>query len=246
MSSIVTATLKATIGLLVSKDRDKAAKKLKEGDVTDKKIRDLIVREIDDIMSKLDGLARKDLLAAVDAFEAGLKYLYHAIDAEAAAAVTVARKRNDNLEQLSSSSTTTTVKTIALAAEMTNMELTEVSETTKKALSEAKERFKMAREEATRAFNNEALSTFDYITTIRYIYRVIAATLESAVGTVVTAGVLSYLSVKSAMENALTECVNHAFRNSTLCQMFRTTLKSISRGASSISRAALAKTNGGK
>ena len=163
----------------------------------------MIVREIDDIMSKLDGLARKDLLAAVDAFEAGLKYLYHAIDVEAAAAVTVARKRNDNLEQLSSSSTTATVKTIALAAEMTNMELTEFSKTTKKALSEAKERFKMACEEATRAFNNEALSTFDRITTIRYIYRVIAATLESAVGTVVTAGVLSYLSVKSAMENAL-------------------------------------------
>ena len=75
MSSIVTAALKVTIGLLVSKGRDKAAEKLKEGDVTDKKIRDLIVREIDDIRSKLDGLARKDLLAAVDAFEAGLKYL---------------------------------------------------------------------------------------------------------------------------------------------------------------------------
>ena len=204
MSSIVTAVFKATVGLLVNKGRDKAAEKLKEGDVIDKKIRDLIVREIDDIKSKLDGLARKDLLAAIDAFEAGLKYLYHAIDAEAAAATTGAGKRNENLEELSSPATPATVKTVALAAEMTNMELTEFSETTKKSLSEAKERFKMAREEATRAFNNEALSTFDRITAIRY--RAMGTILESAVGTVLTAGDLSSLSVKSAMENALPEC----------------------------------------
>jgi len=172
--------------------------------VTDKKIRDLIVREIDDIKSKLDGLARKDLLSAIDAYEVGLKYLYQAIDAEAAAATIGARKRKENLEKPSSPSTTATVKTIALAAEMTNMELTEFSETTKKSLSEAKERFKMAREEATRAFNNEALSTFDRITAIRY--RAMGTILESAVGTVLTAGDLSSLSVKTAMENALPEC----------------------------------------
>ena len=188
----------------MNKGRDKAAEKLKEGDVIDKKIRDLIVREIDDIKSKLDGLARKDLLAAIDAFEAGLKYLYHAIDAEAAAATTGARKRNENLEELSSPATPATVKTVALAAQMTNMELTEFSETTKRALSEAKERFKMAREKATEATNNEALSTFDRITAVRY--RVMASMLESAVGTVLTAGDLSSLSVKTAMENALPEC----------------------------------------
>jgi len=84
------------------------------------------------------------------------------------------------------------------------MELTEFSETTKRALSEAKERFKMAREKATEATNNEALSTFDRITAVRY--RVMASMLESAVGTVLTAGDLSSLSVKTAMENALPEC----------------------------------------
>ena len=204
MSSIVTAVFKASVGLLVNKGRHKAAEKLKEGDVTDKKIRDLIVREMDDIKSKLDGLARKDLLAAIDAFEAGLKYLYRAIDVEAAAATTGTRKRNDNLEEFSSPATTTTVKTVALATEMTNMKLTEFSEATKRALSEAKERFKMAREKATEATNNEALSTFDRITAVRY--RVMASMLESAVVTVVTAGDLSSLSVKSAMENALPEC----------------------------------------
>ena len=55
MSSTITAVFKATFGLLVNKARDKAAENLKEGDVTDKRIRDLIQREIDDIKSKLDG-----------------------------------------------------------------------------------------------------------------------------------------------------------------------------------------------
>lgn len=54
MSSIVAAVFKATVGLLVNKGRDLAADRLKEGDVTDQQFRSLIVREIDEIKSKLD------------------------------------------------------------------------------------------------------------------------------------------------------------------------------------------------
>ena len=46
------------IGLLINKARDNAAEMLKEGDVTDQKVRGSIVREINQINSKLDGLAR--------------------------------------------------------------------------------------------------------------------------------------------------------------------------------------------
>ena len=80
MSSIVTAVFKATIGLLVNKGRDKAAEKLRDGDITDQKFRGLIVREIDDIKSKLDGLARKDLLASISFFEEGVELLYVVFD----------------------------------------------------------------------------------------------------------------------------------------------------------------------
>ena len=76
MSSIVPAVFKVTIGLLVNKGRDKAAAKLKDGDVTDQQFRGLIVREIDDMKSKLDGLSRKDLLASISFFEEGIKLLY--------------------------------------------------------------------------------------------------------------------------------------------------------------------------
>ena len=68
MSAIITAVFKATIGCLVDKGRDEAAKKLKDGDVTDQQFRGIIVREIDDMKSKLDGLPRKDLLASISFF----------------------------------------------------------------------------------------------------------------------------------------------------------------------------------
>ena len=80
MSAIVTSLLKAVVGLLVNKARDSAAEKLKEGDVSDQKIRELIQREMNDIKSKLDALSRKDLLSAIDAFEVGVQYLHHALE----------------------------------------------------------------------------------------------------------------------------------------------------------------------
>ena len=175
MSVVITAVFKATIGLIVNKGRDAAAERLKEGDVTDQKFRGVIVREIEEIKTKLDSLARKDLLAAIDAFEAGLKYLYQAIDVETGE-TTLRQGIEDHWKETSSPSTAAAVKTVALAAWKRNMELKELNGKTKRALSEAKERFKMAREEATKAFNNEALTTFDRITAIRY--RVMSTMLE--------------------------------------------------------------------
>ena len=52
MSSIALALFKETIGLLVNKGRDKAAEKLKDGDVLSQEFRKLIVRETYDIKSK--------------------------------------------------------------------------------------------------------------------------------------------------------------------------------------------------
>ena len=80
MSSIVTTVFKATIGLIVNKARDKAAERLNEGEVTEQKFRSLIVREIDDIKSKLDGLSRTNLLASISFFEEGIELLYEVFD----------------------------------------------------------------------------------------------------------------------------------------------------------------------
>ena len=80
MCSIVTSVLKDIFGFLLNKFRDHAAGKLKEGDSTDEKCRQLIVRELDDINTKLDGLARKDLRASISFFKEGMGRLNMCLD----------------------------------------------------------------------------------------------------------------------------------------------------------------------
>ena len=166
MSSIVTAVFKATIGLLVDKGRDKAAERLKEGDVTEQKFRSVIVREIDDIKSKLDGLSRKDLLASISFFEEGIELLYEVFDK--------ARSRSEGGEVPVQAAC---AEAFALAQEMRNVELTGLDESATRALAKAKQRFQDARKEATRAFKNEALTTSDRILAMEY--RVMSTILET-------------------------------------------------------------------
>ncbi|KAL9965396.1 hypothetical protein ACROYT_G029194 [Oculina patagonica] len=166
MSSIVTAVFKATIGLLVNKGRDKAAEKLKDGDVTDQKFRGLIVREIDDIKSKLDGLSRKDLLASISFFEEGIEFLYEMF-----------AKARSRSEYSAVTTQAACAEAFSLAEGMRTLELTNLDESATRALSNAKERFKDARREATRAFKNEALEISDRILALQY--RVMATILET-------------------------------------------------------------------
>ena len=209
MSSLVTTVFNSSIGWLVNKGREVTAEKLKQGDVTDQKIRDLIVREVEDIKSKLDGLSRQDLLAAVDSFETGIRYLFKALDVKPigqvsdATAETKVKIAAENIDELSLANA---VKAkVSAAAEMREKsENIDFDETTKITFSHAEKRFQMAREMATKAFNNEALKFFDRITAIRY--RIIATMLESVVERAGTIGDLSSSSVKIALENALPEC----------------------------------------
>ena len=208
MSAIISAVFKATIGLIVDKGRDVAAEKMKEGDVTDQKFRSLIVRDLKEIHHKLDALSQKDLKAAVDFFGTGLKNLNGAVVAMRSANVSVEadeagevseRSEEEDFHELALPSDTDPQKTIAVAAGIRKMQLTELDETTKRLLSDAQEKFRMAVEYTTHACNNEALNTFDRITAIRY--RVMAAMLKSAAETVRTTG-----DLKSALMSALPEC----------------------------------------
>ncbi|XP_068716146.1 uncharacterized protein [Montipora foliosa] len=204
MSSIITLLLKVTVGFLVDKTRACAVEKLRDGDVADQEIRKIIAREIEEVKSKLDALSRKDLLAAIDAFETGVRYLNEAMDLETDAA-TRSRQRADEPQLKDVVSWPTfpaPVKSIVLTAGIRNMKLTGFIGEARGVLSQGKERFKMAREEATKAFNNESLSTLDRIIAIRY--RVMAAILESAVE-ILRASTES-LSVKSVLKGVLPEC----------------------------------------
>ena len=180
MSSVLTAVLKATLGLLVNKGRDKAAAKLREGEVTDQKFRNLIVREIDDIKSKLDGLARKDILASVSFFKEGIVILYEVFekakhDKKFAITAKVTAAADKNLD-VSLESSATGIKTVSLAESLKNLRLDDLDEITRELLSDAKGRFKEARRKATEAFGNEALDTSDRI--LAMVIRVMATILE--------------------------------------------------------------------
>lgn len=168
MSSVVTAVLKATVGLLVSKGRDVAARKLKEGDVMDQKFRGLIVREIDDIKSKLEGIARKELLASISFFKEGIEFLYEVF--------TKVRFSNQVGPLTSQAGQFSSTEASSLSKRM-RLELADLNESASRALANAKERFKDARREATKAFANQALELSDRVLAMQY--RVMAIILET-------------------------------------------------------------------
>ena len=167
MSSLITAVFKATIGLLVNKGRDKLAEKLNEGDVTDQKFRGLIVREIDEIKSKLDGLARKDLLASISLFKEGIELLYEVFESA----------RPSSEHRAKTAAATACVEEFDIAKEMRKLELSALDESATRKLGRAKKKFELAHLRATDAFNNEALELPDRLLAMQY--RLMATILET-------------------------------------------------------------------
>ena len=166
MSSIVIYVFKSTIGLLASKGRDKVAEILKDGDVTDQKFHSLIVKEIEDIKSKLDALSRKDLEASISFFREGIALLYE-----------VFKIANARGECGTVTAQAACNEAIPLVEGIRRLELTGLDESAIRKLSTAKKRFEDARREATRAFKNEGLKTSDRILAMKY--RVMATILET-------------------------------------------------------------------
>ena len=166
MSSIVTGILSSTLGLLLNKARDATAKSLQDGDVTDAKIREMVVRELNDIKTKLDGLSRKDLLSSYMFLKEGVQLVNDSLDKS------IDEGKNDG---------GVTSSTLPSASDILNDAL-QLSEAMKKLKivsdqSEfARKRFKRAREEATHAFCNEALSIRDRIFAAKL--RVVSEILE--------------------------------------------------------------------
>ena len=193
MSSIVTALFKVTIGLLVDKGRDKAAEILKDGDVTDQRFHSLIVREIDDVKSKLDALSRKDLEASISFFEEGIALLYEVFD--------IVKSRN---ERGAATAQAACDEAFSLVEGIRRLELTGLDESATRKLSTAKERFKDARREATRAFKNEGLKTSDRILAMKYrVMATILETVDNPADAVAPCGVcVKELNSLSAVQNS--------------------------------------------
>ena len=182
MSALVTAVLKATVGLLLTKGQNRLAEKLLECDVT--QFRNMIVRELDDIKSELDGLARKDLLLRISFFKEGIVFLSKVLDkgyyANCGPESSKVKTRDETAEMDKSTEgldlPTADVKTVSLSVKAQETLFAELDESGKRALADAKKRFDEARMKATEAFNNVALSTKDRILAMKY--RVMSTILE--------------------------------------------------------------------
>lgn len=161
MSSIVTAVINATIGLVVDKSRDVVAKRLEGGDVTDETIRRWIAREFTAISSKLNGLARKDLKASISHFRTGLVYLFELLNKA---------QSGDDGKQPSATA-------VNIPETLNRWKGTDLDEADTRALLNAKEGFKDAERKATDAFENDALETSDRIQAM--VIRVAARILEN-------------------------------------------------------------------
>ena len=184
MSSIITGILNSTIGLLWNKTRDWAAVKLQHGDVTDAQIREIVVRELNDIKTKLDALSRKDLLSSYSFLREGVELLNVCLD----------RSTHSTQDDQGESSTMSSDVASAILNEV--LEMTRAVEKLNiKSCSEyksARKRFEDARKEATKAFCNEALKIEDRIFAAKL--RVVSEILENleSPNTAIT-GCLSFL-----------------------------------------------------
>ena len=195
MSAIVTSLFEALMGLLVNEARDRAAKKLKDGDVMEQKIGELIQRDIDDIKLKLDALLRLDLLTAMDKFETGFRCLCQVLEIDYNR-VTSALFTNEP----SVNAPNAPALTSAIEQGERNLGIKEFGDEAKRLLRQGKRSFRVARESATKAFNNEALDTVHRIAAIRY--RVMAAMLESLAESLAATTDLSSLSREKALQTA--------------------------------------------
>ena len=172
MTSIVTSILSSTLGLLWNKARDATAKSLKDGDVTDAKIREIVVRELNDIKTKLDGLSREKLLASY-MFLKGVQLLSVSLDKSKDEQKAVMNEDKDDGSVTSSttpSSSDILNDALQLSQAMGKLKIVSNQSET------AKDRFKYARMEATHAFCNEALSIQDRIFAAKL--RVVSEILE--------------------------------------------------------------------
>ncbi|CAB4014087.1 Hypothetical predicted protein [Paramuricea clavata] len=164
--------LSSTVGLVAGKVYDHLTNKLKDGDVANEKLRQMIVRDLNDIKSKLDCISLKDLGASYTFLREGVRVLNLALDkwnedqkASEGPANEATRVMND------------TESGILNAALSLPQAIQRLKISPDKRFADAQDCFNKSREAATHAFNNKSLSIKDRIMACKL--RVAASILES-------------------------------------------------------------------
>ena len=162
MSSIVTSILSSTVGLLWNKARDSTAAKLKDGDITDEKIREIVVRDLNDIKTKLDGLSRKDLLSSYNFLQEGVDFLNVSLQKSKLDQKALTNEIHDDRGETSTMPSCGQSGILSEAIELSQA-MGKLKCSSDDEYESAKERFKDARKRATDAFSTETLVLKDKI-----------------------------------------------------------------------------------
>ena len=173
MLAIIVSILSSTLGALLNKARNSAADQLKDGDITDEKLRDVVIEDLNDIKKKIDGLSRKDLLASYSFLKEGVVTLKLVL------VETKVEPINEEGDCGSKTATTTRNESESVVlneAIALSQAIQKLNKTSSERFVLAKKHFTEARQEATRAFCNEALSLPDRIMAAQL--RVVSKILE--------------------------------------------------------------------
>ena len=163
------------MGFLWNKCRDFAAEKLKDGDTTDQKFREIIVRDLNDIKTTLDCLSRKDLLSSYNFLKEGVLLLNLVLDQSPCEHTTISEQDELNREETTDSANHGECDILNEALSLAHITklLNFISD---KNFKSAKDLFKAVREKATEAFWNESLNVKERIMACKL--RVVARILE--------------------------------------------------------------------
>lgn len=156
--AIVGGMLKPAAGWLLAKGRERAAKRLRDGDVVDQELASFITRDLDDIRTNLNAMKRTNLLASIDFYNEGVKSI--AFDAVDSPAPSIKRRKIDH------------------SSPAREVDVAYFFQANVKLSPDSKKRFKDARKQAVLALSNTALKTKDSILAM-YI-KVMAQLLEGA------------------------------------------------------------------
>ena len=167
MSAIVNGIVDSTIGLVCNKIRDYTAHRLDDGDINDSELRQIVVRELDEIKTKLDGLSRKDLLASLSSFKEGVNRLYISLETSGESCEKSSTSQAHTEDDEPEGATAMTVKRLEGDAIDTALDLRQFIGNFRIASEEryqsSKKSFEEAKSLAMQAFNNTALSTEDRV-----------------------------------------------------------------------------------
>ena len=191
MSSIVTSILSSIVGLLWNKARDTTAAKLKDGDVTNTKAREIVVRELNEIKTKLDGLSRKDLVSSYSFLQEGVDFLSTSVDRSELGYESLMNETQADTGESSRMSSGVEPGMLDEVLQHSHA-IEKLNVSGNKEFELAIERFKDARKRATDAFCIESLSIQDRIFAAKL--RIVSEMLESIESPETTiTGCLSFL-----------------------------------------------------